>query len=66
MNLDLNDLFPETDWPITLTTEQRAELLRQKIHRARLYQQVQLYGKVVELDIPDIANGTLDKDTQHC
>jgi hypothetical protein len=40
MNLDLNDLFPETDWPITLTQEQRAELLRQKMHRARLYQQV--------------------------
>jgi hypothetical protein len=65
MNLDLNDLFPETDWPVTLTQEQRAELLRQKMHRARLYHQ-RLHGKVVEFDIPNIANGTLDKDTQHC
>ena len=65
MNLDLNNLFPETDWPITLTPEQRAELLRQKMHRARLYQQ-RMHGKVVEFDTSNIANGTLDKDTQHC
>jgi hypothetical protein len=64
MNLDLNDLFPETDWPITLTQEQRAELLRQKMHRARLYHQ-HMHGKVVEFDIPNIANGTLDKNN-HC
>ena len=64
MILNFKDLLHETDWPITLTQEQRAELLRQKIHRARLYQQ-RLHGKVVEFDIPNIANGTLDKDTQH-
>ena len=65
MNLDLNDLFPETDWPITLTPEQRAELLRQKMHRARLYHQ-HMHGKVVEFDTSNTENETLDKDTQHC
>jgi hypothetical protein len=63
MNLELNNLFPETDWPITLTPDQRTELLRQKMYRARLYQQ-RLHGKVMEFDITSIANGTPNKNNQ--
>lgn len=65
MILNFKDLLHETDWPITLTQEQRAELLRQKIHRARLYQQ-RLHGKVVELDSTNTEHGKFKKNSQHC
>lgn len=37
MSTDLSELFRQPDWPETLTQEQREQLVREKIERARIY-----------------------------